>query len=113
MGYTPQILTGVWTGRDIPTSMGRRETGSHAALPIWLMAMQAFHKNRPKLNFAAPQGIEWVAVDPKTGLLPGPDSKGSFLESFRIGTAPTESGQGEGSHPQTGEKKKDFFDLGL
>ncbi|MDQ6966140.1 MAG: penicillin-binding transpeptidase domain-containing protein, partial [Mariprofundaceae bacterium] len=33
MGYTPQVLTGVWSGRDIPTPMGRRETGAHAALP--------------------------------------------------------------------------------
>ncbi|MDQ6955614.1 MAG: PBP1A family penicillin-binding protein, partial [Mariprofundaceae bacterium] len=48
IGYTPQILTGVWTGRDIPTPMGRHETGSHAALPTWLSAMHAFHKNKPK-----------------------------------------------------------------
>ncbi|MDX8391299.1 MAG: PBP1A family penicillin-binding protein [Mariprofundaceae bacterium] len=115
MGYTPQILTGVWTGRDIPTSMGRSETGSHAALPTWLMAMQAFHKNRPKQNFVPPAGVEWVAVDPKSGLLPGKNTKRPFLESFRIGTAP----KTQTKTPQKGlpdgpaAKKKGFFDLGL
>ncbi|MDQ6986654.1 MAG: PBP1A family penicillin-binding protein [Mariprofundaceae bacterium] len=111
MGYTPQVLTGVWTGRDIPTSMGRRETGAHAALPTWLMAMQAFHKNRPKKNFVPPDGIEWVAIDPKTGLLPGKATKHSFLESFRIGTAPKRQDKALPDTPEV--KKKGFFDLGL
>ena len=90
MGYTPQVLTGVWTGRDTPTPMGRRETGSRAALPTWLEAMQAFHKEREKTDFIPPEDIEWVAIDPKSGLLPGPDSEEVILEAFRTGTAPTE-----------------------
>jgi len=113
MGYTPQVLTGVWTGRDIPTSMGRRETGAHAALPTWLMAMQSFHRERPKLNFAPPEGIEWVAIDPNTGLLPGPDTRRPYLESFRIGTAPTETSQAGATKSNPTQKEKDFFDLGL
>ena len=91
MGYTPQVLTGVWSGRDIPTPMGRRETGAHAALPTWLEAMQAFHQNRPIENFVPPEGVEWVAIDPKTGKLPGPETRRPYLESFRIGPAPRES----------------------
>ncbi len=113
MGYTPQVLTGVWSGRDIPTSMGRNETGSHAALPTWLMAMQSFHRGRPKLNFAPPEGIEWVAIDPQTGLLPGPDSKHSFLESFRVGTAPSETSHAGSENTGPTQKKNDFFNLGL
>ncbi len=113
MGYTPQVLTGVWTGRDIPTPMGRRETGAQAALPTWLAAMQAFHLERPKLNFAAPEGIEWVAIDPDTGLLPGPNTKHPFLESFRIGTAPRETSRPDSTESNPNQKKKDFFDLGL
>jgi penicillin-binding protein 1A len=90
IGYTPQILTGVWSGRDIPTPMGRRETGARAALPSWLEAMQAFHKGRKKQDFLPPDGIEWVVIDPKTGKLPGPKTENIFLEAFRTGTAPTE-----------------------
>ena len=116
MGYTPQILTGVWTGRDTPTPMGRSETGSRAALPTWLEAMQAFHTNREKLDFVAPPGIEWVAIDRKTGLLPGPDSDDVILESFRAGTGPTEetpAAEGSGI-PGSGPKSDSgFFGLGL
>jgi len=89
IGYTPQILTGVWTGRDIPTPMGRHETGSHAALPTWLSAMQAFHKGKVKKDFIAPAGIEWVMINRKNGELAGSKTEHPFLESFREGTAPT------------------------
>jgi len=116
MGFTPQILTGVWTGRDTPTPMGRHETGSHAALPAWLEAMQAFHKNRPKKDFQPPEGIEWVAIDTKTGKLPGANSTDISLEAFRIGTAPTEeapstSEPGTANAPDNHDKS--FFELGL
>jgi len=114
MGFTPQILTGVWTGRDTPTSMGKHETGSKAALPIWLSAMKSFHHGKPKEDFTPPDGIEWVVIDPKTGNLPGPDTKKPFLEAFRTGTAPTatdENGQQSPSSPTP--QKKGFFDLNL
>jgi len=114
MGYTPQVLTGVWTGRDSPTPMGRHETGARAALPAWLEAMQAFHQGKPVQDFIPPQGIEWVAIDTKTGLLPGPDSDDISLEAFRTDTAPTESSPATSS---AGEKHKNtdsgFFGLGL
>jgi len=99
IGYTPQILTGVWTGRDIPTPMGRHETGSHAALPTWLSAMQAFHKGKAKKDFIAPTGIEWVMINRKNGLLAGSQTKHPFLESFREGTAPTAVDQLDNEQP--------------
>ncbi|MDQ6954822.1 MAG: PBP1A family penicillin-binding protein [Mariprofundaceae bacterium] len=89
IGYTPQILTGVWTGRDTPTPMGRHETGSRAALPTWLTSMQAFHKGNIKEDFTAPDSIEWVMINRKNGKLAGSETKHPFLESFRKGTAPT------------------------
>jgi len=90
IGYTPQILTGVWTGRDIPAPMGRIETGAHAALPTWLAAMQDFEQHRKKENFTAPKGIEWVMINRKNGKLAGASTSQPFLESFRDGTAPTQ-----------------------
>lgn len=119
MGYTPQILTGVWSGRDTPAPMGRSETGSRAALPTWLEAMKAFHQQKPKKDFVAPDGIEWVAIDAKTGLLPSPASKNVLLEAFRAGTAPTE----ESPIPEANKQPRDtplkedsdssFFGLGM
>ncbi len=111
MGFTPQILTGVWSGRDQPSPMGRHETGSHAALPAWLEAMQAFHKGKPVKDFVPPEGIEWVAIDQKSGELPGPDTRHIFLEAFREGTAPTKRAPARTEeHP---DKNRGFFDLGI
>ncbi|ATX82596.1 penicillin-binding protein 1A [Mariprofundus ferrinatatus] len=114
MGYTPQIMTGVWTGRDTPTPMGRRETGAHAALPAWLESMQAFHEGRPVEDFTPPEDVEWVVIDAKTGLLPGPDSEEVFLEAFRSGTAPSEESPAINS-PIESKPSEDagFFELGL
>ena len=114
MGYTPQILTAVWTGRDSPTPMGRRETGSRAALPAWLDAMQSFHEGKKVRDFIPPDGIEWVAIDRKTGKLPGPDSADIFLEAFRADTASTEESPATSIEniPQN-EEESSFFELGL
>ena len=111
IGYTPQVLTGVWVGKDTPTSMGKRETGSRAALPIWLGAMQAFHRNKPVEDFIPPEGIEWVAIDPKTGKLAGAETKVPMLEAFRAGTAPVEDTE-PSTDTRPEKRSKDFFELG-
>jgi len=90
MGFTPQVLTGVWTGRDIPKTMGHSATGARAALPAWLQAMQAFHQDKPIVDFVAPDSIEWVMIDRKTGRLANASTRNRFLESFKKGTAPQE-----------------------
>jgi len=117
MGYTPQVLTGVWSGRDTPTPMGRSETGARAALPTWLESMHSFHEGRPVVDFTPPEGIEWVVIDDKTGLLPGPDSEEVFLEAFRRGTAPTEETPAlEGNTTEQNQAPKEdtgFFGLGM
>jgi len=111
MGFSPQVLTGVWTGRDTPTSMGRRETGAKAALPIWIDAMRAFHRNRPKRDFLAPPGIEWAVIDIKTGKRPTAKTEKPFLEAFREGTAPQEEEKSAGQSKK-GDKDK-LIELGL
>jgi len=114
MGFTPQILTGVWTGRDTPTSMGKHETGSKAALPVWLSAMKSFHRSKPKEDFTPPDGIEWVVIDRKTGKLPGSDTKMPFLEAFRTGTAPAATDEDSQQTPSSPTPhKKGFFELNL
>ncbi len=111
IGFTPQVLTGVWTGRDNPSPMGRHETGSHAALPAWLEAMKAFHKGRPIVPFKAPKGIEWALIDMKTGLLPGPSTEQTLLEAFRENSVPTKTTPAPDS--ATPKSDNDFFNSGL
>jgi len=108
IGYTPQILTGVWTGRDSPTPMGKSETGSRAALPTWLAFMQDAHTGKEIESFTPPEGIEWALIDRKTGKLANAETEQTLLEAFKEGTAPTE----EAPESKTNENS-DFFDSGL
>jgi penicillin-binding protein 1A len=101
VGYTPQIVTGVWVGNDAKASLGGGETGSKAAAPIWLGFMQRALRGKPVEEFNVPDGVEMKIVDSKTGLLPGPGTEKTTKVWFKKGTAPTEvsAGADEGSDP--------------
>ncbi len=89
VGYTPQYITGVWVGLDEEAPLGKGETGSRAASPIWLGFMQRVLENEPVKVFQAPEGIVFAKIDADTGLLPVPESKDVIFECFKEGTVPT------------------------
>lgn len=88
IGYTPVLVTGVWVGYDDQKSIGPKETGARAALPIWLDFMKKAHTNRGPEDFTVPAGILFKQVDPKTGLLSTENCKYSIREAFLPGTEP-------------------------
>jgi penicillin-binding protein 1A len=51
MGFTPSLVMGVWVGFDEKVTLGDKETGGRAALPIWLEAMQQIYKDRKVETF--------------------------------------------------------------
>ncbi|MDY7032366.1 MAG: PBP1A family penicillin-binding protein [Thermodesulfobacteriota bacterium] len=106
VGFTPNIITGCWVGFDDYRGLGENETGSRAAAPIWLQFMKKVLEEREMKEFSVPEGIVFVKIDQKTGLLATADSKKIIFESFKEGTAPTE-------YSDYGEKLKtlDFFAL--
>ncbi|NNL77724.1 MAG: PBP1A family penicillin-binding protein, partial [Desulfobacterales bacterium] len=89
VGYTPQFISGVWVGLDDEAPLGKGETGSRAASPIWLGFMQRVLKDKPVKVFQAPEGIVFAKIDAETGLLPVPESKEVIFECFKEGTVPT------------------------
>lgn len=89
VGYTPQIVTGVWVGFDNEKTLGRGETGSSAALPIWLEYMKQAHKDLPKVEFAVPDQIVFANIDNETGYLASASSKDVVMQAFLEGTQPT------------------------
>ncbi|MCG8568300.1 MAG: PBP1A family penicillin-binding protein [Desulfobacterales bacterium] len=89
LGYTPRYTTGVWVGLDQKTPMGKGETGSRAASPIWLDFMQQALKGKPARSFNVPEGIVFAKIDAQTGLLPIPESEKTIFECFKEGTVPT------------------------
>jgi len=77
VGSSPNLSVGVWVGMDDHTSLGNKETGARAALPIWTKFMKTALKELPDEPFAIPHGVVYAKVDPKTGLLAGPDRPGT------------------------------------
>ncbi len=89
IGYTPDLLAGVWLGYDDHASIGKRETGARAALPIWLDFMKYACQRRDAAGFTVPGGILFRDIDPRTGLLASPSCTSSLREAFLPGTEPT------------------------
>ncbi|MBW1674567.1 MAG: penicillin-binding protein, partial [Deltaproteobacteria bacterium] len=90
LGYTPDLVTGVWVGYDESREMGDGETGSRAASPIWLEFMTGALKERPVTDFKVPESIVVAKIDKKTGLLAGRYSRETVFQSFKEGTEPTD-----------------------
>jgi penicillin-binding protein 1A len=89
IGYVPDLITGVWVGFDEKKPLGRFETGSRAATPIWVSFMKEVEAGRPVKDFPIPEGIVFAKIDPETGLLAPPDVKKAIFECFKEGTQPT------------------------
>jgi len=104
VGFTPELVAGVWVGFDSHEPLGSHATGAGAALPAWLGFMQAAVGGRPATDFQAPPGIEFARVDTRTGLLAGETGgsgpEGTPFVPFIAGTAPSRSAPDPGSAPQ-------------
>jgi len=90
VGYTPHYITGTWVGFDEESSLGKGETGSRAASPIWLGFMQRLLADKPVRVFQVPEGVVFSKIDAETGLLPIPESNKTIFECFKEGTVPAE-----------------------
>ncbi len=89
-GYTQQYVASAWVGFDDHTPIGSLETGGRAALPIWLDFMKTAHAGLPSVDFAVPEGVVQVKIDPVSGKLAGSSVPGR-QEWFLSGTEPTEA----------------------
>ena len=90
VGYTPRYTTGVWVGFDERSSLGKAETGSRAASPIWLSFMKKVLAGKSVKVFEVPEGVVFSKIDAKTGLLPIAESEKTIFECFKEGSVPTE-----------------------
>lgn len=90
IGYTPELAAGVWVGFDNMQTLGKEETGSRAAAPIWVSFMkESLSEISPSTPFHIPDGIVTAVIDPLTGLL-ATDETEKMVEFFKEGTVPTE-----------------------
>lgn len=91
IGYTDEMAAGVWVGFDDMRTLGKNETGSSAAAPIWVSFMQkALSSTEEEIKpFHVPDGIVTAVIDPLTGLLATNDSE-KMVEFFKEGSVPKE-----------------------
>ena len=88
VGYTPDLVAGVYVGYDNPRPMGRGNTGGHLAAPIFTEFMAAANEGKPPVDFRVPKGIKLIPIDAKTGLEANAGQPGVILEAFKPGTSP-------------------------
>lgn len=113
VGFTPYLLTGVWTGIDDVSSLGKGEAGGKAAAPIWLDYMKEATKNYPARDFDTPEGIIFASIDRKTGKLASPDTEDPVNEAFLSGTEPKQLGVGEVPEQAGAEESEEFLRKGI
>lgn len=90
IGFTPDLVAGAWVGFDQEAPLGKHETGSRAALPVFVDFMKDVYEDQPVKDFPVPDGIVFAKIDAKTGLLAVPDqTEDVVFEAFKEGTAPT------------------------
>jgi penicillin-binding protein 1A len=113
IGYTPQLVAGVWIGYDDRSiSLGEKVTGGIIACPVWTRFMKEALYGEPVLDFIPPENIEWALIDPSTGLLALSKTSGASLDAFVKGTAPTkyckQVSDYKKQHLNTEEEKEGF-----
>jgi penicillin-binding protein 1A len=89
IGFDPDITIGVWVGLDQKKPIGHNQTGSEAALPIWIDIMKAWIGDRTEPPaFEPPGNIVFVSVDKGSGDASVPGAPGAISEAFIVGTQP-------------------------
>jgi penicillin-binding protein 1A len=93
VGFTPDLVAGVYVGYDDPQSLGKDETGGHVAAPVFRDFMMAALRNVPPTDFRIPPGLRLYRVNPATGL-PTTGSGPAIYEAYKPGTAPGQAAPG-------------------
>lgn len=88
IGFSPDLVCGVFVGFDNPRTLGKLEQGATAAAPIFRDFMEGALADQPPTPFRVPPGIDLVPVDAHSGALVTAGSPGAIEEAFKSGTEP-------------------------
>ncbi len=92
IGFTPDLVCGVFVGFDQPRTLGPTEQGATVALPVFIDFMQAALKDKPAIPFRIPPGLTMVRVRESDGLPAQPGDRNVIWEPFKPGTVPQAPG---------------------
>ena len=92
IGYTSDLVAGVWMGLDKPSKIKGDAQGGQLAAPAWTAFMREVYRRKPApQDWPRPDGIVVRDIDPVSGMLAGPGCGGSVQEFFIAGTDPTQT----------------------
>jgi penicillin-binding protein 1A len=86
IGFSPDLVVGVYIGFDNPRTLGRLETGASVALPVFIDFMKQALKDTPSIPFRVPDSVKFVKIDRLTGSYPTPSTpkENIFFEAFKL-----------------------------
>ncbi len=91
IGYTPDLVVGVFVGYDTPKPLGKGNTGGHVAAPIFGEFMKLALGDTPPVPFRIPPGIKLVRVNAHTGLRAAPGDPDAIMEAFKPDEEPDDA----------------------
>jgi penicillin-binding protein 1A len=91
IGYTPNLVVGLYLGYDQPQQLGKGVTGGGLAAPIFKEFMAEAMKGKPVIDFKVPEGMALITIDRKTGMKAPEGAPGTILEAFKPGTGPADT----------------------
>ncbi len=91
IGFSPDLVVGIYFGYDKPRNLGRGATGGHLAAPVAKDFFKLALADKPAVPFRVPAGIKLIRVDAKSGMRAGPGDGRTILEAFKPGTAPPDN----------------------
>jgi len=112
VGFTSNVVTGVWAGFDDNKTLGHGETGGRSALPIWKEYMRANIKKFGDQPFEIPPGVTSSWVNKETGRKAAPNSPGAIVEYFAEGgeVAGSESATPGTAAPKTRTSDDEYYE---
>ena len=105
IGYSPEIVTGIWTGYDDNRELERVREKKYAK-EIWAKFMEKAHQDIPMSTFMPPKGVIGIPIDPETGKRATPNCPTNHVMYFEIGTEPTTYCKEHQAPEKEGEKKE-------
>jgi penicillin-binding protein 1A len=105
VGFSPDLVCGVFVGFDDPRTLGRVEQGATTAAPIFRNFMKEALADEPPIPFRVPPGIVLVSVDRITGAPESASAPTAIPEAFKSGTEPGSASYLEQTAVQSQETK--------
>ena len=93
VGFTPDLVVGVYVGYDTPRPLGKRETGSSAAVPIFAQFIHDAMAGQPAIPFRRPEGVNLFPINALTGERSQEGEENVIIEAFKPGQRPLDQGE--------------------